>query len=213
MINNYKPIFSANSDIRKTAYMNWRMSKWDLPHDFKVIGEGFKDATRILMHSVLLDNSTKQADSLIFPISFIINHSIEMYLKAILKLLHILQPNNTVKIWGHDIKELFDDMESQIKDLEKSTEGLNEALENLKSYIDELYSLIEDENGKPRIEYARYPVDPCNNPFFYIVAIENVVVDIENLLTRYDEIMDTLEGIYLKYENEIEENNGTTNCR
>ena len=56
------------------------------------------------MYSALEDNRTKQADSLIFPISYTINHSIEMYLKAILKLLQILYPNDSVKIFGYDIK-------------------------------------------------------------------------------------------------------------
>lgn len=213
MTNSYKPIFSANPDIKKNAYMNWRMSKWDFPHDFKVIGEGFKDAAKILMYSALEDNRMKQADSLIFPISYTINHSIEMYLKAILKLLQILYPNDSVKIFGHDIKKLFNNMKSQIEVIEESTDGLDDVLENLESFIDELYSYIVNESRPSQIEYARYPVDPRNNPFFYIVTTENIVVDIENLLTRYDQIMNILEGIYLKYENEVEENNGTTNRR
>lgn len=187
MNNTYKSVFSANVDIEKNAYMNWRTNRWDLPHNFKVLGDGFKEAARTLMKSVLEDNRTKKADSLIFPISYTINHSIEIYLKAILKLLQILQPCDTVKIWGHDLKILFQDMVSQIKDIEEAIDGLDEVLKNLEEYIDELYSYINNENGTPQIEYARYPVDPHNNPFFYIVESENVVIDIENLLMRYDE--------------------------
>lgn len=104
-------------------------------------------------------------------------------------------------------------MKSQIEVIEVSTDGLDDVLENLESFIDELYSYIVNESRPSQIEYARYPVDLRNNPFFYIVATENIVVDIENLLTRYDQIMNILEGIYLKYENEVEENNGTTNRR
>lgn len=204
-------VFSSNFDIRKNAYMNWRTDKDDIARNFLTLGSGFKEAANILINDILIDNSSKQADILVFPILYSINQSIELYIKAILYNLKTIKPNRFIDIYGHDIRELFDDMIYQIENIEGTLNDFYNAVESLVSYIKELYSFIETEDGKLQMEFARYPVNRNNDPYFYIAQYENVVVDVENLLTWYDGIMDSLEGIYLKYEHEMEENNDTTN--
>lgn len=49
------------------------------------------------------------------------------------------------------------------------------------------------------IDFARYPISPEGNPHFYVDAIENIVIDIENLGLRFSEIRECLEGLYLMY--------------
>ena len=71
-----------------------------------------------------------------------------------------------------------------------------------------MYSKIKIINEKNRtvinIDFARYPTDTKGNPHFYIASNDNVVVDIENLRHRFNEVMNCLEAIYLKYSFERE---------
>lgn len=51
---------------------------------------------------------------------------------------------------------------------------------------------------------ARYPFDTDRNPHFYVCTMENVVVDVENLLNRYSEIMNCLEDLYYMYDAKLQ---------
>lgn len=99
-----KDIFSYNSDVNKTAYMNWRTSHHDHIYNMIVIADGFMNSAIMLVEAALIDNSDKKADSLIYPIIFNANHAIELYLKATVWTLNILLDNQQ-KIEGqHDIR-------------------------------------------------------------------------------------------------------------
>ena len=205
MSQQFKPIFSYNGDINKNAYMNWRTKEYDKPGNLFVIARGFRDAAFLMMDSILKDNSGKRADSLIFPIFYSVNQSIELYLKAILWNIEMLTSGKPNKYGEHDIQGLLGNLISQIRRKEVRTRGLDNYIKSLKEHIDELYSYIKEDKEKPKMDFARYPFDKEGNPFFYIVELDNVTVDIENFLKRYKEMVKSLEGLYYKYDNELEE--------
>lgn len=215
MAKNAKPIFSYNADISKNAYMNWRIYGHDIANNLIVLENGFEIAAKQMMKSILEDNTSKQADVLIFPIMYAVDQSIELYLKAIIYDLEELESETTNNYTTHDIRSLFNRMLFLIKKQQKTTKGLQAHVTPLQEYIDELYSYIVDTNGKIHIDFARYPFDTDKNPHFYVCTTENVVVDVENLLQRYSEIMNCLEGLYHIYDAKLEvrNENGKTDFR
>lgn len=202
MVKDLNPIFSSNSDIYKNAYMNWRTSRYDEVRNLKVISEGFQYAATTMLETLLQDNSCHQADSLIFPILYSIDQSIELCFKAILNELDLLEEKKPNNYTNHDIRLLYNTMVSQIKRKETKNKGLQSVLKDISEYINELYEHIGGE--KPKLDFARYPFDTDRNPHFYVCSMEHVVVDLENLLLRFNRMMDALEGIYLMYRHEIE---------
>lgn len=203
-----KSIFSYNVDVNKTAYLNWRTDKYDNAHNLTVLGEGFAQAAFLLMDQILIDNRDKKADGLILPILYDIDQAIEVYIKAILRLLNELNEEKVENYTSHDIESLFNQMVSKIKKKEITTKGLGKFLQPLSLYISDLYEKIKTLDERNRvvvnIDFARYPTDANGNPHFYVATYGNVVVDIENLRTHFKEVMDCLESIYLQYSIERE---------
>ena len=128
-----KPIFSYNADISKNAYLNWRIAGHNIAGNLTILAESFENAAKELMQSVLRDNRLKQADSLIFAILFSINHSIELFLKAILWELETITVGKASNYTHHNIKQLFDTMISEIKNKEPNTFGLDDHVRSLKN--------------------------------------------------------------------------------
>lgn len=204
-----KAIFSYNADIAKNAYLNWRTTKEDTADNLFILGESFADAATLLMERVLADNKDKKADSVIFPVLYCIDQSIELYIKAILRVIETLEGGNVSNFPTHNIKELQNQMCAKIKKRDVKTKGLQAHLEPVSSYINELYQKISfvDEKGKTKvaIDFARYPIDTSGNPHFYVAESDNVVIDVEALSTRYEEIKNCLYGLYSLYKAELEE--------
>lgn len=199
-----KEIFSANFDIEKNAYMNWQTQEDDLAGNLVVLARGFKLSAEKLMNDILSDNSSKDADILIFPIMYSIDQSIELYLKAVIFELEKLMMENHNKYRTHDIRLLLQTVVSKIKIKGIKTKGLQNHINPLVEYINELYSHIALEDQNPKMDFARYPFDADKNPHFYICINENIVVDIENLKKRYDEIIESVESLYFLYQAELE---------
>lgn len=199
-----KPIFSYNADTSKNAYLNWRVTDHDAARNLVILAESFESAAKELMRSVLRDNRLKQADSLIFPIMYSIDQSIELYLKATLYNVEYLSTGKPNNYTTHDIESLFHTMISQIKKKEVKTAGLQAKVSVLQEYIDELYSYIKSQDGKVNLDFARYPFNTKGNPHFYVCTSKNIVIDIDNLFTRYSDIMDCLDGLYCMYATEVE---------
>lgn len=207
-------IFSYNSDINKNAYLNWNTDKRDKIHNFHVLAKDFEEAAITMLEAVLNENRDKKADRLIMPIFYCIDQSIEVYLKAAISLLNELMEINEKVPNSHDIRFLYETMKSRIEKKEKSTKGLQKHLSALKDYIDELYKYIKpSENSKPNMDFARYPVDTKGNPHFYIESSDNVVVNVEELNKVFNKVVCSLEGIYLMYDEELENENERTNIR
>ena len=202
-----EPIFSYNADISKNAYLNWRIETFDTPHNFSVIANGYHDAAVILINAALVDNHDKKADSIILPILYCIDQSFEVIIKATLYYLEVLNGQQPSKYNHHDIKALRKTMEGQIKKLEGRTAGLQDCLEPVDGYINELYSkIMPDGSNKPAMDFARYPIDSDGKPHFYVAQLDNVVIDMENLRTWYEDAYERLDGLFVKYQVFLENN-------
>lgn len=199
-----KKVFSYNSDIKKTAYMNWRMELHSAEHNLQKIGNGFLFAAEYLLQNALESNQDKRADELIFPILYSINHGIEVYLKAIIRLIEVLVSGKANNHNTHDILQLFREMKALIQRKEVKTAGLNASLCSLSKYIEELSSKVADANGNPRMDFARYPFNSEGMPYFY-VSLSNIPVDMEYLLEQLQKIRDSLSSLYIMYSVELEQ--------
>ncbi len=202
-----KAIFSYNQDVSRNAYLNWRIDVLDNAENFYVLASDYADGAIALMNTVLADNSDKKADGIIMPILYCIDQSIELYLKAIIRKIDMIGEDEPKRV-THDIRKLLNQLISLINIKETNTEELNDALDPLKCYIDELYSKIQivgkDGHTKPGIDFARYPISTEGISHFYINSDDNIVIDVENLGMRFDEIRETLDGLYLLYDSEME---------
>ncbi|WP_010024520.1 hypothetical protein [Sporolactobacillus inulinus] len=113
-----KDIFSYNSDIDKNAYINWRTERFDPIHNMMTLADGFMDASLILAEQCLKDNRDKKADIIIYPILFNANHSIELYLKAIMWILNLILKNDKRVEGQHDIKQILNVVRSKVYEFE-----------------------------------------------------------------------------------------------
>lgn len=199
------PIFSYNADINKNAYLNWRTHSGNTPENFKVLADGFSSAALILLNSLIEDNALKEADTVIMPILYSIDQSIELYLKATIKVLSEISETDEKVPTTHDIFDLYKLLISKINRKEVTTKGLQKHFQELESYIDELYSYIKPKGvNKPKIDFARYPIDTDGKEHFYVAETENVTIDLENLKIRFEDISESLECIYSFYSEELD---------
>jgi len=195
---NFKPIFSYNDDLNKNAYLNWRMLRWDRRQNLNAIAHGYYDAAISLAQSCVDDNCDKKADELIFPILFNMDHSIELYLKSIMWSAHWLNDDyeNSFKR-THDLQDLYQKTKEAIHSLGKEDEdNFIDKTDNLSQYICELYSLLhpaEQGQQKDNLDLFRYPMSRDQKPYFYAEnSNENVTIDLENFIVRFQEIGKTL---------------------
>ncbi|MCM3692195.1 hypothetical protein [Neobacillus niacini] len=166
-----------------------------------VLADGFMSSALLLTKQVLMDNSDKKADSLIYPILFNTNHGIEVYLKAISWSLNILTNTGKEFRTNHNLNDLLQDVKSLVYSFECDKEKIKvfEArIEPLDNYIKELYSKIENvkPNGKKfySIDFSRYSLTIQGEPQFYINEFDNVVVDMENFVKVFNQIHKSLDG-------------------
>lgn len=202
-----KDVFSYNIDIDKNAYINWRTNKHDPIHNMLTIADGFIKSSLMLAEQALKDNSDKKADILIFPILFNANHAIELYLKAIGWTLNILMENGrgVEGKTSHNIQQILYVVKVRVDEYETDTERkktFKSLIKNVESYIEELFSKIVtevDEKKKDNMDFSRYPFAQKYVPHFYIDTFDNVVVDLENFIDRFNEIAINLSRIATHY--------------
>ena len=110
------------------------------------------------------------------------------------------------KIEGqHDIQQIFQVVMKRMKEFETDKERrkqFEKMVSGTKCYIDELFSKIADQDGKRKkdnMDFSRYPFNQKYVPHFYISQFDNVVVDLENFVTRFEEIGDNLNLIATHY--------------
>lgn len=134
--------------------------------------------------------------------------SFELYMKAIIRQLEILEGEMSTNQTSHNIESLKNNIVAAIKRHANKTKGLEKALKPVSDYINELYEKIKTVDEKNRrvvnIDFARYPIDAKGNPHFYVAATDNIVIDIENFSARYSELKDSLTGIFYMLEAERE---------
>lgn len=83
-------INTYNEDIDKNAYLNWRLNYHDPLQNMIAMADGYITSIKVNVEACLKNPYEKQADILIFPMLFSLNHGIELYLKATCWALNIL---------------------------------------------------------------------------------------------------------------------------
>lgn len=212
----YKSVFSFNNeDIHKNAYMNWRIEKYNPIDNMINIANGYKSGTIKLIKSLMEDNWSKDADIEIFPIFFMMNHAIELYLKSIMWSINVLT-NKCEKYKGkHNILQIYNMTKPIVEDYEKSIDRLEnvyyfrENTKTLKNYLKDIdIKIRKNINGKKdNIDFSRYPINSDKENHFYVDEIDNVIIDLENLLYVANNILENLESIASYYTDEIDEKN------
>ena len=157
-------IFSYNSDIDKTAYMNWRTRQHQPIHDMIIIADGYMKAAIMLAQDCLQDNGDKKADIVVFPMLFSANHAIELYLKSINWSLNMLLNMKESFCGGHDIRQIWNIVKKRMisfetdKDQRKQFKVMTKYLDD---YISELYDKIDkDHNANAKMKnYGNEVVD------------------------------------------------------
>lgn len=198
-----KPIFSRHLDIDKMAFMNWRMDKNSDIQNLLNLANGFMISSIILAQKCLRTNKNKKADIIIFPILTNLNHGIELYLKGITWTLNKLL-NNPRKIEGsHNIDQIYKTVKAKIKLLgPDDIKEFDKVTKNLKAYIDELFVKIQATDKDHKMDFSRYPFTNKYDNHFYVSAVGETEVDLENFVKRIKSIRKNLElySDYLYYQ-------------
>ncbi|MCH6233945.1 hypothetical protein [Cognataquiflexum rubidum] len=191
-----KPIFSRNIDINKTAFVNWRTSKNEDIQNMLVLAEGFLTSSIELAKVALASNKDKKADIMIFPILTNANHGIELYLKSLVWTLNkLLKSENKIEEMNHDIKKILETAQKKIEQYkdQESLDFFNHQIEELQSYINELFTIIKASPKNAKMDFSRYPFDHKYLNHFYVDELGNVEIDLENLISRFEKILETLD--------------------
>lgn len=204
-----KEVFSYNTDINKTAYLNWRTNAHEPIHNMQILASGYIQAALELAKCCLEDNSDKKADVVVFPMLFSLNQGIELYEKAIYWSLNILLGYKTTYPDNHRIREIWYSDKEKIKQYgfdEEEGRGEKEfhsMITVLEKYLDELYKKIcKDDSINTafhNIDFSRYPLNNQNEIHFYVKQLDNVVVDLENFISitlDIYECLNRLSGYY-----------------
>jgi len=191
------PIFSRNIDIDKIAFLNWRIKENNDILNLLNLADGFLLSSIELARHCLADNEHKIADILIFPILANANHGIELYLKAINWTLNEIM-NSDLRIEGkHNIKQIFETVRAKVKiyNGQITTKGFNDATKELWAYITELFDKVNATTKDDRMDFPRYPFSNSYENHFYVSAIGNVEIDLENFVSRFEIIRENLENL------------------
>ena len=221
MEDKYKKVFSYNIDINKTAYMNWRMSKYSKLNNMINVAKGYHNAALILTKDCIEDNIGKKADIVIFPIIFNANQAIELYLKSTMWSINILLGTKDTFVGKHDVWQIFTELKPKVEKFEKSNktvenvEKFRSFTENLVEYLNEVKELAEYDDGKRKrdgMEFPRYPITVKKDNHFYVDTYDNVVVDMVNFFERFSEILENLNAIADYYYYLVEAKKDMENC-
>jgi hypothetical protein len=190
-----KKIFSGNEDFNKSAFINWRTSKHEDINNILVLADGFLSSAIELSKNCLANNANKKADILIFPILFNANHGIELYLKALIWTLNKLLNSETKEKNSHNIKLIFNTVKLKIETLKGKdwAKDFNKQSEGLQEYIDEIYILTSDGSKKDNMDFPRYPIKTSYENHFYIDYLNNIEIDLENFVFRFEQIKTMLD--------------------
>ena len=203
-------VFKHNAEIKKTAYMNWRIDQNQKIHNMLVIADGYTKAAMLLLDDCIKDNCDKKADIVIFPILFSVNHAIELYLKGTNWALNNLLENDEKFCGGHDIRQIWNTVKGLVKKFERDVQRkqkFKEFTKELEEYINELYANIDKADTAPKkmknMDFSRYPMNSNNINHFFIETFENVVVDLESLKMKFEIIINDLSCLAEYYVSEL----------
>lgn len=199
-------VFSSNQDVYKNAYMNWRTDRHQPIHNMKALAEGYFESAEVLLHVCLDDNRDHKADGLIFPILFSINHGIELYVKSICWSLNVLLGYNGTFPDNHDIRNIWYTTKQKIQtygfDYGREKTDFLKMIVPLEKYLNEIYrSIMTDSlnDAYRNIDFSRFPASRDLHNHFYVNQYDNVVIDLENLLSWCKALRDCLSALAETY--------------
>lgn len=182
---NFPDIFINNSDDVNddvyNSYINYRLSGYDREKQFDNLSEGYLQVA--IKNLIILNNNNmySHADIEIFPILFLINHSIECKLKS---LAHIYNIENAKK--GHNIAYLLKIIESELNELD-----LKYTQHYIKTFKNEGWF-----NESPQLDITRYPISNKNQVYSHSENIKkNIQISLKNLLLVSYEIKNEFQNI------------------
>ncbi|MBQ3165245.1 MAG: hypothetical protein IJC02_12095 [Lachnospiraceae bacterium] len=140
---------------------------------------------------------------------FSVNQGIELYVKSICWSLNILLGYKSQYKTDHDIRGIWFTAKKKIMEFvfdAKAGRGekeFNQKIKTLEAYLNELTDLLKKGNDKNNayhdIDFSRYPVNNQNEYHFYVKQYDNVVIDLENFVTVFENISDCLESLASYY--------------
>ena len=203
-----KKVFNYNSDVEKTAYLNWRTNMHEPIQNMNVLAEGYFQSALLLAKECLNNNDDKKADILIFPMLFAVNHGIELYEKSIYWSMNILLGYNSRYNDNHNIRGIWYAVKEKITQYGfgygRTESEFNKMIINLELYLDEL-SITIKRDERPideayhNIDFSRYPMNNRDEYHFYLKTFDNVVVDLENFIEVFDDIFNCLHALAETY--------------
>lgn len=186
-------VFQGNPDFNKSAFLNWRVDKNDPIGNLISIGQGFIKSSKFTLELCIKDNHEKIGDELIFPILTNLNHGIELYFKALIWTLNLIQSNEEKFPKTHNLYHLMNKSLESIEavDGKETLENFTSASASLLDYINEINETIKTNSKSDNNDFSRYPFSIKFENHFYLNTYENVEIDMINLL----EIISNIEAI------------------
>lgn len=141
------------------AYLTWMMNPYDRENNYAMMADGYQNAVKRLLDSLLEDNSSHDADTVIFPILFCCHQCIELNLKASIIALHELESGNP---WTAELEKTHSPI-TLIKhyneaNSDDSATVLNEGpTAALYDFIELCKLLGKDINNSYHPDFARFP--------------------------------------------------------
>lgn len=195
---NLEPIFSRNTDVNKTAFLNWRMAEGEDTLNMANLADGYFKSAISLLKMCLEDNDDKKADIYIFPVMAIANHGIELYLKTLIWIFNTLLQIDR-KIEGrHDLKQLYQTLTAKIQAYRRAIYLKEFKVESkvLKEYIEELSKVVGSTEKRDKMDFARYHLTNNYENHFYVENTKNIELDLENYLSKIQLIHTVFQGMY-----------------
>lgn len=163
-------------DKTEYAYLSWRMQSDSHAEKFKEMGEGYFVSAIIILENCLAENRDRKGDSVIFPVLFNVEHAIELYLKASLKMLNEHGHPIQYRSHAHSISDLSESLRNGVQQISSISDLLLKDYDVLEAFIRFFYEHSND------VTFARYPLDTSDREFFYANTHENYIVDMSTLL-------------------------------
>lgn len=200
-------LFDYNKDIYKTAILNWNLKPHEHICNMNMIAKGYFKSALLLANDCLNDNSNHNADLIIFPMLFSVNHAIELYEKSLYLSLNILLKYKAEFPENHEIVKLWNAVKGKIYEFgfnySSPKDEFEKMIKPLETYLKELSSKIilkEQENEYFNIDFTRYPLQKnMKDQHFYLQTYDNVVVDLESFVEIFTKIYDCLDSLSSYY--------------
>lgn len=192
-------IFCGVENYKTTAYLNWGLhNSLSMEEQLFYMSKEYFQAADLVLTTCIEDNGDKKADKLCLPCMFLINHGIELSLKAInTYLCYLLQEENDKLC--HNLQNLVMSTINRLNRLKDSYVNMFGAkefdkyiigIELVKNFIDNIYENTQD------MSFTRYPFDKEYDPMYYLLDDDCKTVNMELLDEQFNYVRDMLDKTF-----------------